>query len=75
VDLVAQGHARAAVLDDDAVVVRMALARGAPARGHVEPADAVVRGTVGPPDELVLLHARERRVVVGLRRDALPRPI
>ena len=67
VRVVAERDPRAAGLDHDAVVVRVALARGAPARRHVEVADAVVGRAVGRADQLVLLDARERRVVVGLR--------
>ncbi len=72
VDVVArEGHARAAVLDDHAVVVRMALARGAPARRHVEPADPVMRRAVRPPDEL---GASPRRRARGRRRHSRRRP-
>jgi regulator of protease activity HflC (stomatin/prohibitin superfamily) len=72
VDVVAERHTRAPALDHDAVVVRVALARRAPAGGHVEVAHAVVRRAVGRADELVLLDAGQPRVVVTLRGDALP---
>ena len=72
VDVVAERHTRAPALDHDAVVVRVAFARGAPAGRHVEVAHAVVRRAVGRADELVLLDAGQPRVVVTLRGDALP---
>ena len=75
VDLVAQRHPGAAVLDDDPVVVRMLLAAGLLARLHVEVAHVVVGHLVERADQVVALDALERGVVVGLRRDVVPRAL
>src|SRR6266508_4746042 len=72
-DLVAQRHACAAVLDDDAVVVRMLLAARLLARLHVEIAHVVVGHLVAGPDQVVALDALQRRIVIGRRRDVVPR--
>ena len=65
--LVAERDPRAAVLDDDAVVVRMLLACGVPPGGHLEVAHAVG----GRVDQLVLLEPVE----ILTRRHALPRAV
>ena len=75
VDLVAERHPRAAVLDDDPVVVGMLLAARLLARLHVEVAHVVVGHLVERADQVVALDALQRGIVVGLRRDVVPRAL
>ena len=60
VRLLAQGDPRTAGDDHHAVVVGVPLARGPPARGHLEVAHPVLARALGLADQLVLAHARER---------------
>jgi hypothetical protein len=55
------------------VVVGVALAGGSAARRNLEIAHPVLAGALGLADQLVLAHAGQRRIVVGLGLDALPR--
>jgi hypothetical protein len=66
VGLVAEGHAGAAALDDDAVIVGVVLARGAHAGLDVEVPHAIAGGA---DDEVVALDARQ---VVRGRLDVVP---
>src|SRR5690242_19951747 len=72
VHFVAKGDARTPGDDHDPVVVRVALAGGAPAGRDIEVPDAIARGALGLADQLVLAHARQLWVTVLLGGDPLP---
>src|SRR5207244_5372923 len=52
--LVAEPDDAASVQDQDAMVVRVVVERGAPARGDLEIAEREVRGALGGPDQDLL---------------------
>jgi hypothetical protein len=72
VGLVSQGQPSPAGDDHDAVIVGMALARRSSPGRDVEVADPIVTRPLGGADQLVLLHAGDRRIVVARRLHALP---
>ena len=72
VRLVAERDPRPPRDDHHAVVVGVALARSPAAGRNLEVAHPVLAGALGLADQLVLADPGERRVVVGLRLDALP---
>ena len=70
--LVAEPDDAASVQDQDAMVVRVVVERGAPARGDLEIAEREVRGALGGPDQDLLRDGGAGRRQVAFEGDAVP---